>query len=53
LTEGKKYSGGWNFGPAAYENYTVGDVVAEVRKTIPDIKIDTPQQTEKLHEAVC
>jgi len=51
LTQGKSFAGGWNFGPAAYENYTVGDVVAEVRKNVPDIKIDSPQQTEKLHEA--
>jgi len=51
LAEGKKYSGGWNFGPAAYENYSVGDVVNEVKKNIPDIKIDSPKQTEKLHEA--
>jgi CDP-glucose 4,6-dehydratase len=51
FTGGKKFSGGWNFGPAAYENYTVGDVVSEVRKNIPEIKIDSPKQTEKLHEA--
>lgn len=50
-TSGKTFSGGWNFGPAAFENYTVGDVVAEVRKSIPDIKIESPKQTEKLHEA--
>lgn len=51
LREGKKYSGGWNFGPAAYENYTVGDVVDQVKKNIPSIKIIAPKQTEKLHEA--
>ncbi|MBK9284211.1 MAG: CDP-glucose 4,6-dehydratase [Sphingobacteriaceae bacterium] len=48
---GKKYSGGWNFGPAAYENYTVGDVVDQVKKNIPGIEIKSPLQTEKLHEA--
>ena len=51
LTQGKKFAGGWNFGPAAYENYSVGDVVDEVKKIIPDIKINSPEQTEKLHEA--
>lgn len=51
LKEGKKYSGGWNFGPAAYENYTVGDVVDQVKKNLPSIKVNTPVQTEKLHEA--
>ena len=47
LTQGKKFAGGWNFGPAAYENYSVGDVVDEVKKIIPDIKINSPEQTEK------
>lgn len=51
LSGGKSFAGGWNFGPAAFENYTVGDVVNEVRKNIPAIKIDAPQVTEKLHEA--
>jgi CDP-glucose 4,6-dehydratase len=51
LTGGKTYSGGWNFGPSAYENYSVADVVAEVKKIIPAIKIETPKQTGKLHEA--
>jgi CDP-glucose 4,6-dehydratase len=31
-TNGKTFSGGWNFGPAAFENYSVGDVVNEVKK---------------------
>lgn len=48
---GKSFSGGWNFGPASYENYSVGDVVNEIKKIIPTIKIDTPIVTEKLHEA--
>lgn len=51
FTKGKSFSGGWNFGPAAFENYSVGDVVDEVRKIIPKIKIDSPIVTEKLHEA--
>lgn len=50
-TEGKTFSGGWNFGPAAFENYSVGDVVNEVRKNIPSIKINAPQSANKLHEA--
>lgn len=51
LIEGKSFSGGWNFGPASFENYSVGDVVNEVQKIIPSIQIDSPQSTEKLHEA--
>lgn len=50
-TNGKAYAGGWNFGPAAFENYSVGDVVNEVKKYIPDIKIDSPPLSDKLHEA--
>ena len=50
-TNGKLFSGGWNFGPAAFENYSVGNVVNEVKKIIPTIKIDSPIITEKLHEA--
>jgi CDP-glucose 4,6-dehydratase len=50
-TNGKTFSGGWNFGPAAFENYSVGDVVNEVKKIISTIKIDSPVETEKLHEA--
>ena len=51
FSEGKRYSGGWNFGPAAYENYSVGDVLNEIKKFIPNLKIEAPEQTEKLHEA--
>jgi CDP-glucose 4,6-dehydratase len=49
--DGKKFAGGWNFGPSAFENYSVGDVVNEVEKIIPSIKIDAPKSNEKLHEA--
>lgn len=51
LKHGKQFAGGWNFGPAAYENYSVRDVVTEVKKTLPNIKIDTPQEVDKKHEA--
>lgn len=50
-TNGKTFAGGWNFGPAAFENYSVGDVVNEVKKIIPTIKINVPEITEKFHEA--
>ncbi|MES2513858.1 MAG: CDP-glucose 4,6-dehydratase [Bacteroidota bacterium] len=48
---GKSFSGGWNFGPSAFENYNVGDVVSEVKILIPSIQIETTKSTEKLHEA--
>jgi CDP-glucose 4,6-dehydratase len=50
-TDGKKFEGGWNFGPSALENYSVGDVVNEVKKIIPSIQIESPEFGEKLHEA--
>lgn len=49
--EGKTFSGGWNFGPAAFENYSVGDVVAQIKKHIPGMEIDSPKSTDKKHEA--
>ncbi len=51
FTEGKAFSGGWNFGPAATEKHSVNDVVAEVKKRMPTIKFDVPDTSEKLHEA--
>lgn len=47
---GKTFSGGWNFGPGAFENYNVNDVVTEITKTMK-VKVDLPASTEKLHEA--
>lgn len=51
LSEGKAYSGGWNFGPSAYENYTVGDVVSEMKSVLPGLQVDAPPTTGALHEA--
>ncbi len=49
--QGKSFSGGWNFGPSDYENYSVGDMVDEVKKLVPQLQLDMPQVKEKLHEA--
>ncbi len=49
--EPQKYIGGWNFGPATYENYSVLDVVNELKKSIPKLKVEQQQNTKKLHEA--
>jgi CDP-glucose 4,6-dehydratase len=49
--QGKRFSGGWNFGPSAYEDYTVGNVVDEVKRLVPSLQVDMPNQTKKLHEA--
>ena len=51
LTEGKTFSGGWNFGPSAYENYSVAHLVNEVKKILPSVNIDSPVISHKLHEA--
>jgi CDP-glucose 4,6-dehydratase len=49
--KGKMFSGGWNFGPSAYENYSVGKLVDEIKNKIPSIQIETGQRSEELHEA--
>lgn len=51
LLYGDEFVGGWNFGPATYQNYSVGQVIDEVKKLMPDLKITSPEQKEKLHEA--
>ncbi len=50
-TKKKEFSGGWNFGPVPDETYNVNQVVMEVRKLIPQIKVTSPENFEKLHEA--
>ena len=50
-THKKQFSGGWNFGPVPDETYNVNQVVTEVRKLIPQIKVTSPESPEKLHEA--
>jgi CDP-glucose 4,6-dehydratase len=50
-TEGKVFSGGWNFGPSAYENYTVGDVTEEVKKLVPDLNVKLNDTVSGVHEA--
>lgn len=49
--EGKQFAGGWNFGPSAFESYSVGDVVNEVKKILPSINMESPTSHEKKHEA--
>lgn len=52
LAQGKQFSGGWNFGPSAYENYSVNDVVTEVKKMIPSLNVKMGENNNnKLHEA--
>ena len=51
FTHKKQFSGGWNFGPESNANYNVNQVVTEVRKLLPQIKVTSPKTEEKLHEA--
>lgn len=51
FTEGKIYSGAWNFGPIAYDSYSVAQMIKEVKKIIPQLNSITPEILDKPHEA--
>jgi CDP-glucose 4,6-dehydratase len=51
FNDGKTYTGGWNFGPATYENYSVGDVAKEIMRQLPEVKIEICEEAAKVHEA--
>jgi CDP-glucose 4,6-dehydratase len=50
LENPEKFSGGWNFGPLDNHNYSVEDLLNQVKRRV---ELDThfPVQTEKPHEA--
>jgi CDP-glucose 4,6-dehydratase len=48
---GKEFSGGWNFGPSAYDNYSVLDVVKEVQRLLPELKTNISKPVNAPHEA--
>ena len=50
-TEGRSFSGSWNFGPSAYENYSVMQVVQEVQKHLPELDVRLNDNTKGPHEA--
>jgi CDP-glucose 4,6-dehydratase len=49
--KGQSYMGGWNFGPLAGVSYSVSDVIAQVKKTIPALKYKSQVTDNKPHEA--
>jgi len=49
--EGKSFSGGWNFGPSSTEIHTVAQVINEVKKLLPSLRIQIDPSDQKLHEA--
>jgi CDP-glucose 4,6-dehydratase len=49
--KGSSFSGGWNFGPLGSQDYSVNDVIKNVKTIIPDLKYDVDTNQVKLHEA--
>jgi CDP-glucose 4,6-dehydratase len=49
--KGRAFSGGWNFGPRADRDYSVADVIGQIRKNIPELKFKDAADTNKPHEA--
>ncbi len=50
LSDPGKFSGGWNFGPLENHNYSVGDLLDQV-KTKVNLQTSYPEKAEKPHEA--
>lgn len=48
---GKSYSGGWNFGPMASNNFTVSELLEEVKRKMPALQVEMQKSTQKPHEA--
>ena len=48
---GKKYSGGWNFGPLDKNNFSVKELIEEFIKVIGKGNYETEKDNELLHEA--
>lgn len=47
----QKFSGGWNFGPGDANNYSVGELIEQIKKRLPTVQVESPEQIEKPHEA--
>jgi CDP-glucose 4,6-dehydratase len=46
-----EFSGGWNFGPLDNNNYSVGELLAQVQTHVTGLEIHSPELLEKPHEA--
>jgi CDP-glucose 4,6-dehydratase len=46
-----EFNGGWNFGPLDNNNYSVGELLAQVQTHVPGLEIQSPELLEKPHEA--
>ena len=50
-SEGKKYSGGWNFGPEEHNHHTVKELIDILSASFPEGKYEEATSKQKLHEA--
>jgi CDP-glucose 4,6-dehydratase len=50
-TEGQRFAGAWNFGPAEDENVPVRDLVEKFRSRWPELKVDYQSEATGPHEA--
>jgi CDP-glucose 4,6-dehydratase len=50
--QGKKFSGGWNFGPEDMLNYSVKELIDKIQALDSSNSYTIPADSEKMHEAV-
>jgi len=51
LSEGRKFTGGWNFGPEDTSNYSVEELIQKILLLDPRGGYTVPENLNKLHEA--
>jgi CDP-glucose 4,6-dehydratase len=49
--EGKKYSGGWNFGPGMTSEFTVRELIQAIQRCYGSGSVQIEPRAEQLHEA--
>lgn len=49
--KGSSHTGGWNFGPVAGKDHSVGDVIRDILKVVPALKYKPDNSAHKPHEA--
>ncbi|HWA35549.1 MAG TPA: CDP-glucose 4,6-dehydratase [Cyclobacteriaceae bacterium] len=49
--KGRDYCGGWNFGPAPGKEHSVGEVIDQIKKGVPELKSRIANEGYKPHEA--
>ncbi len=51
LTEGDKFSGGWNFGPGDSQNYKVMEVIERIVQKVPGSQYEVLENPERFYES--